>query len=976
MVTFVRSAVFRERALIEGARYAKDKMVFLREFCQNSRDAGASQIVVKTFFEQDLAVLTFEDNGHGMSLSHAKKYLFTLYASSKENETLSAGRFGVGFWSFLLSAPSEIEIESKTKNEKAWKISLSGDLHDYTFMNSSLDNCGTGITLRYPSSVFCNEEELTKKTKEALTKYCLYLRDNSKNAKALPISVNGKVINKPISIDGARFLYFETGTTQGAIGLSDVPSVSVFARGLPVWQGTVLSELQYGGSKDDLSFTSDGPAPCYVLNGDKLNVTMDRRAVIDDAELKKLRRTAERRMDEFMSLYLDTVSPIKTVSKILLLARKKSLYLFFALLSVLAITAFLTVRYASDLFSLVSSSFNLPQFGNATNKDDSSNIIISHQKPPTLRSFGNPGEYWGATVGGSLSDTDYWALLYRPPVDVTFRMAAMESLHLERGIVGKPPSVTVNHPQVSCKDSDCIYVALAVDTPPGLFVLPVPTGYVPVGSSISLNGQSSLQLLISESDEPIIIFNRSFKGKLTYTVTPYKMTLSSFRRRLLLEIPKDMKMPEILKSQARLLLTETQITNRISMATDFVATTIAYDDSVETVKAYKKFKDSNLKRNWLDFVLGQKKGDCDVQNAVLSILLRLANIPSRLAVGPVGKNGRTEAGLHAWVEYYDNGWQMADASLRRVNNDESLQNITSSQNNDATEPSTNEHEPVQIMSNTMSSSHDEVTSTFDDILNSTFIKTLPIIIACTFLMLFFLIVLKMKTKSILHLKDIQEDRRLEAAKLAASAISNPKMWNNVNTIFSRPFLLSIEGSSITVNQAKRLLTLRKLYAASSVSNWTKQALHNKITVLDLNDKAVLKISPFLTGMINLDELAALNPVSPKEMTAEYALQGHLADKINDIIAASGLRKKIRLMLSLSATFESSREFCLSGIHIPENIVVLSIFSHMMLKALNIAEIDEDRAVEVLIRDLIKPSDTMSSIKDDLMEEASRRVLSS
>ena len=104
----MRGSDFKKRALHEGLRYGEDRMVFLRELAQNSRDAGARSIRVTTKLEGGELSLPFEDDGAGMGYDHARSYLFTLYASSKEDETTSAGRFGVGFWSVLLFKPSAI----------------------------------------------------------------------------------------------------------------------------------------------------------------------------------------------------------------------------------------------------------------------------------------------------------------------------------------------------------------------------------------------------------------------------------------------------------------------------------------------------------------------------------------------------------------------------------------------------------------------------------------------------------------------------------------------------------------------------------------------------------------------------------------------------------------------------------------------------------------------------------------------------
>jgi hypothetical protein len=50
-----------------------------------------------------------------MSYAHARRYLFALYASSKEQRRDQVGRFGVGFWSILRFEPKRIVIRSRPR---------------------------------------------------------------------------------------------------------------------------------------------------------------------------------------------------------------------------------------------------------------------------------------------------------------------------------------------------------------------------------------------------------------------------------------------------------------------------------------------------------------------------------------------------------------------------------------------------------------------------------------------------------------------------------------------------------------------------------------------------------------------------------------------------------------------------------------------------------------------------------------------
>jgi hypothetical protein len=93
------AAAFLARARQEADRYGPDPWVCIRELLQNARDAGATQVVFEVETGPDGSRLVCRDDGEGMSFEDARRYLFTLYASSKTGARGQAGRFGVGFWS-------------------------------------------------------------------------------------------------------------------------------------------------------------------------------------------------------------------------------------------------------------------------------------------------------------------------------------------------------------------------------------------------------------------------------------------------------------------------------------------------------------------------------------------------------------------------------------------------------------------------------------------------------------------------------------------------------------------------------------------------------------------------------------------------------------------------------------------------------------------------------------------------------------
>ncbi|MCY1010694.1 ATP-binding protein [Nannocystis pusilla] len=104
---------FRARARAEAERYGPDPWVFVRELLQNGRDAGATKVEFTCEARGGRWVLRCRDDGEGMTFAHARRYLFALYASSKESRRDQVGRFGVGFWSVLRFEPERIAIRSR-----------------------------------------------------------------------------------------------------------------------------------------------------------------------------------------------------------------------------------------------------------------------------------------------------------------------------------------------------------------------------------------------------------------------------------------------------------------------------------------------------------------------------------------------------------------------------------------------------------------------------------------------------------------------------------------------------------------------------------------------------------------------------------------------------------------------------------------------------------------------------------------------
>jgi hypothetical protein len=289
--------------------YGDDPLFFLRELAQNARDAGARNVEVHAKVVDGVtAVLAFEDDGSGMSLAHARRFLFRLYASSKEGDSRSAGYYGIGFWSVLRFKPAAVFIESRPARGAAWGIRLDASLEAEP-VEPVLAAAGTRVTLARPLADGESEESFCEAVKGGVSRYCRHLRRNDRKASVLPVRVNGVLVSAPIEPDGPVGLAFRRGPVEGAVGLGGAASVDLLARGLPVWRGTLLDELSYGGT--GLTWKSEvarGLAPVFVLNGNDLAVVMARNAVIDDAALGRVRDEARDALGRLVEMHVGAVA--------------------------------------------------------------------------------------------------------------------------------------------------------------------------------------------------------------------------------------------------------------------------------------------------------------------------------------------------------------------------------------------------------------------------------------------------------------------------------------------------------------------------------------------------------------------------------------------------------------------------------------------------------------------------------------------
>lgn len=308
---------FFARALQEGQRYGDDPYVLLRELAQNARDAQATRLSFNTEETDTHQALVVTDNGLGMSYAHAKRFLFRLYASSKEGDPHSAGQFGVGFWSILRWEPEVIEVRSKPRDGEAWALRIhvpTGEVTPLTMpAGASLGSCGTEVRLVRPRRRAAlnaggaadpppGQLALAERVRERTAHYCRHLRQASRRwprwrpSPPLEVWVNGVRVDEPLSVPGPVSLHFRSRHAEGVVGLGPEPKVQLYARGLLLTEVAFLEELEPGKEVPSRAAQVGGLSPVVKLNSDRLEVVLTRRAPRQTRALRRLIRLGQSRV--------------------------------------------------------------------------------------------------------------------------------------------------------------------------------------------------------------------------------------------------------------------------------------------------------------------------------------------------------------------------------------------------------------------------------------------------------------------------------------------------------------------------------------------------------------------------------------------------------------------------------------------------------------------------------------------------------
>ena len=809
---------FRSLAEAVTHTYGSDPWFFLRELAQNSRDAGAKNIWVAA--ERDAfgsETLTFADDGKGMSLAHARRFLFRLYASDKTGDTASAGKYGIGFWTILGFQPGQVWLQSRS-GKGSWAMVLDADLRAQP-APCTLTRRGTTVCLVRPA-VFSSAAEFSSAVENALRNYCRFLRRNDRHGTVLPVFFHERDITVPMRLPGPLTYSFHHGAVEGAVGLGEKPLVRLYARGLPVWEGAFLGEMsQLQTHVKGQSEIGRGLYPVFLLNGNRLDVTFSRNLALENKALEQVEKMAEKALERLLANALERAFPRTWYQRsrdylhVLggRLGRPGWLWLPLLLLVVLPLEI----------------------------------VLLNRFFPMKTRSLGNyfdlnaaSIQYSGATVGSSFSELSAH-FSYAPGDTRWFKVFTAADYDEYSGFIRRGTEVfTPASSSRSCAPEQTVSMRFSASAA-GRVMLPLPLGHaIDPASVVGGKGHRRLACYSNNLGE----WNAEIPAApetVNYRSCPEsrKTELAATEIDRLTRLPAAMEWPaefETALAAARSL----PVSEKAALARAMVRAAVGYDISEPTVRLYRQFAHG---QTWLARVLAIGKGDCDVINGVNVLLLRRMGVPARLAVGLIGSRGRIGPGLHAWSEYFDRGWQIVDASAAT--------------DLAATPAASRSERPLPTGSDP---------AVWTSPLPERFFGKSNILVAVGLAAMALPLI-------IVWLSGRKRQRRRAAMlpppqgkelilPLIQQAVLQPEIWGRQSPLWNHRFLPTIHGRPMAIRRAFTLLRRGRLLFCTSLNPLAAAMNNRDMPILDLRQSFFTPLLNLIPGALNLDLLLQLQPL--------------------------------------------------------------------------------------------------------------------
>lgn len=925
---------FRRRALAEAARYGSDPWVFVRELLQNARDAGAGSVRLTVARDGERDRVVCRDDGCGMSQEHARRYLFALYASSKDGDHAQAGKFGIGFWAVLRFEPSSVVIRSRAAGRDPWEVSLDGALELATVGEARIEQ-GTEIVLERPAS----RDDVAERVFEAAYRYGRFLTRRDGSGEPLEVTVNGRAAGAELALPPPSAEFRGKGF-RGVVGLGAEPEVELFAQGLFVRSAASLQDLQEAGMLRDDDTAEDALAelpslaPRVLIDSSELDLLLARGDARFDRHLRRVLRAAEKALGQLIERQLQLLRPQPWYRPLWGALRDRLEPLWGwplaaagaagAALGVILLGLLPAVEWAGApwLGSLVEPAPTDARASMETAGEELDPRLedgLLADAPPVepagspftdlgsgeaasgvgalVRSSAGSGfhqyfdlarSYDGPRSGGMTAEPTRLAMVYEPAgASAFFNALVIDELGPERWSTGRATEGLEPYPQDRCR-SGCLAVSLLMSGREETIRIPVPTGHRLEADSVRLDGA------------PVAVFENAW-GEAILTDLPPGARALTYRTgpAAWIAVPEslsaDQGAPAELKSVARGLL-EMPVDERVRAAVDYVAERVGYDRSPATDRSFARFMDRGA--SLVEAALATGAGDCDVQNGVLTTLLRLAEVDARLVLGYVGRHGNAAPGLHAWVEVAATDaegiarWSVADASLT---SDPELAGAGAP----PPDPSFDVAGQVRLPEGRAT----------DLLTPGTPVDRSVIWLAAALLAATAVVVVRRRGHPGAALGPRNED---DLAALLGGALRHPEAFAGLPAMFHGRFVPLLGGErAISLHRARRLADRNRLFRSSEGSGLARRAAERGVPVVD-SATAEGRVLSLALGAIDLDHWSD---------QLDRAVESELCRYVNQHLDATGAPWRLREVPGLP---EPWVEVALEDLRLGRRLVLLDL----------------------------------------------------
>ncbi len=624
------AADFLTLAQREASRYGGDDLVFLRELLQNARDSGATRINIETNLESGVESISVTDDGQGMAMDHARRFLLTLYASSKKGDGGTAGRFGVGFWSILRFEPTEIRISSRPADSaEGWEIVFGSDLELREHRQCRMA-VGTVVRMERPA----RSDGLGESAWNRVRRDARHLRKPAPSWELLEVTLNGRQVTEPMAPKKPGLVFRRPGI-RGVVSLGKVSEVTLLAHGLRVRSAASVDDLLLRPDrrfKRSFRLPSSGLSPRVIFDCDRLEVLMDRGDVAQNRALVSVTRMIRSEIRRLCDMELERLAP-----------RTRGRKLWDQLVK---------NRVVLGVAGLVVSGVIVGMMGAMRVEEESVVAGVSLRSGPTFEPYMDRSQTYGGPVTEAVDGRGGATAITYAPADHQPFLAAFRISGIDE--VGRPIRAEGElRPAGEMRDRSnaTLEIELVFQATGPLLRLPVPTGSTVDGNSVRLDGHDT-KLWLTPEEEPIIQLGDMRSGRVAYRVIdgPSGGRIDGPWPRL----------PSVVgEMAARLKGVPPQ--QRVEKALRLVRS------SLEGAGLFKGAGRGHS--GFFGPVFNSGGGDCDVVNTVLAAVLSEGGLRSRLAVGWLGQGGVAQPGLHAWVEVDlgEGRWIAADATVPTEN---------------------------------------------------------------------------------------------------------------------------------------------------------------------------------------------------------------------------------------------------------------------------------------------------------------------